>query len=75
MLLAKGRPFAAERITLRLFDIPGGSRIEMAEVPIGGHSTGRPAALRSPRYVRGTANVHNASSPWQNGAQSPNELR
>jgi hypothetical protein len=35
VLLAKGRPFAAARITLRLFDTPTGSRIEMAEVPIG----------------------------------------
>ena len=36
VLLAKGRPFAAARITLRLFDTPNGSGIEMAEVPIGG---------------------------------------
>jgi len=36
VLLAKGRPFAAARITLRLFDTPDGSGIEMAEVPIGG---------------------------------------
>ena len=36
VLLAKGRPFAAARITLRLFDTPNGSGIEMAEVPVGG---------------------------------------
>jgi hypothetical protein len=36
VLLAKGRPFAAARITLRLFDTPTGSGIEMAEVPMGG---------------------------------------
>jgi len=36
VLLAKGRPLAAARITLRLFDTPTGSGIEMAEVPAGG---------------------------------------
>jgi hypothetical protein len=36
VLLAKGRPIGAARITLRLFDTPNGSRIDMAEVPIGG---------------------------------------
>jgi hypothetical protein len=36
VLLAKGRPFGAARITLRLFDTATGSRIEMAEVPVGG---------------------------------------
>ena len=36
VLLARGRPFGGARITLRLFDIPGGCRIEMAEVPVGG---------------------------------------
>jgi hypothetical protein len=36
VLLAKGRPFGGARITLRLHDIPGGCRIEMAEVPLGG---------------------------------------
>jgi hypothetical protein len=35
-LLAKGRPFASARITLRLFDTPKGSCIEMVEVPTGG---------------------------------------
>jgi hypothetical protein len=35
VLLAKGRPAAKARITLRLFDIDGGCRIEMAEVPVG----------------------------------------
>jgi uncharacterized protein YndB with AHSA1/START domain len=36
VLLAKGRPFAKARITLRLFDIDGGGcRIEMAELPVG----------------------------------------
>lgn len=35
VLLAKGRPFGKARITLRLFDIDGGCRIKMAEVPIG----------------------------------------
>jgi hypothetical protein len=35
VLLAKGRPFGKARITLRLFDIDGGCRIEMAEVPVG----------------------------------------
>ena len=34
VLIAKGRPFGAARITLRLFDIDGGCRIEMSEVPI-----------------------------------------
>ena len=33
VMLAKGRPFGAARITMRLFDIDGGCRIEMAEVP------------------------------------------
>ena len=36
VLLAKGRPFGAARIALRLFDTPNGSRVEMAEVPVGG---------------------------------------
>lgn len=35
VLLAKGRPFGKARITLRLFDIGTGCRIEMAEVPVG----------------------------------------
>ena len=35
VLLAKGRPLGKARITLRLFDIDGGCRIEMAEVPVG----------------------------------------
>src|SRR3978361_501592 len=33
-LIAKGRPIGAARITLRLFDIDGGCRIEMSEIPI-----------------------------------------
>jgi hypothetical protein len=36
VLLAKSRPFGGARIVLRLFDIEGGCRIEMAEVPVGG---------------------------------------
>jgi len=36
VLLAKGRPFGGARITLRLSDTHNGSRIEMAEVPVGG---------------------------------------
>ena len=36
VLLAKGRPFGAARITLRLKDIDNGCRIEMSEVPVGG---------------------------------------
>jgi hypothetical protein len=36
VMLAKGRPFGAARITLRLFDIEDGCRIEMAEVPVSG---------------------------------------
>jgi hypothetical protein len=35
VLLAKGRPFGKARITLRLFDIEAGCRVEMAEVPVG----------------------------------------
>lgn len=35
VLLAKGRPLGKARITLELFDIDGGCRIEMAEVPVG----------------------------------------
>lgn len=35
VLLAKTRPFGKARITLRLSDIEGGCRIEMAEVPVG----------------------------------------
>jgi hypothetical protein len=34
VLLAKGRPFGAARITLRLSDLPTGCRIEMSEVPV-----------------------------------------
>ena len=34
VLLAKGRPLARARITLRLFEIDGGCRIEMSEVPV-----------------------------------------
>ena len=36
VLLAKGRPLGGARITLRLFDAENGSRVEMAEVPVGG---------------------------------------
>jgi hypothetical protein len=36
VLLAKGRPLGAARITLRLSDIDGGCRIDMSEVPVGG---------------------------------------
>lgn len=36
VLRAKGRPFGGALITLRLHDTDGGSRVEMAEVPIGG---------------------------------------
>ena len=36
ILLAKGRPLGGARIVLRLYDIPHGCRIEMAEVPVGG---------------------------------------
>ena len=35
VLQAKGRPLGKARITLRLFDVGGGCRIEMAEVPVG----------------------------------------
>jgi hypothetical protein len=34
VLAAKGGPFGAARVTLRLFDIGSGCRIEMSEVPI-----------------------------------------
>lgn len=36
VLLAKVRPFGGARITLRLTDIHNGTRVEMAEVPVGG---------------------------------------
>ncbi|HYO02184.1 MAG TPA: SRPBCC family protein [Mycobacterium sp.] len=36
VLIAKGRPFGAARITLRLSDIDTGCRIEMSEIPVGG---------------------------------------
>ncbi|MBN3510144.1 SRPBCC family protein [Mycolicibacterium septicum] len=36
VLLAKARPFGLARIALRLSDTSSGSRIEMAEVPVGG---------------------------------------
>lgn len=36
VLHAKGRPFGAAQIVLRLSDTATGSRIEMAEVPVGG---------------------------------------
>src|SRR3954453_16057462 len=35
VLRAKGRPLGAAQITLRLFDIGDGCRIEMAEIPVG----------------------------------------
>ena len=73
VLLAKGRPFAAAPITLRLFDTPNGSGIEMAEVPMGVRSTGCHAASHSPRHIRGTVNARSAWSPWRNAAKSPNE--
>jgi hypothetical protein len=34
VLIAKGRPFGAARVTLQLTDIDGGCRIDMSEVPI-----------------------------------------
>lgn len=36
VLLARVRPFGGARITLRLVDVHDGTRIEMAEVPVGG---------------------------------------
>lgn len=36
VLRAKGRPFGGALITLRLHDTDNGSRVEMAEVPVGG---------------------------------------
>lgn len=36
VLLAKTRPFGMARIVLRLADTPTGTRVEMAEVPVGG---------------------------------------
>lgn len=33
VLVAKGWPFGAARVSLRLFDIDGGCRVEMSEVP------------------------------------------
>lgn len=36
VLLAKGRPLGAARITLRLSDSDDGCLVEMAEVPLGG---------------------------------------
>jgi hypothetical protein len=36
VLLAKTRPFGGARITLRLSDTENGSRVEMAEVSVGG---------------------------------------
>ncbi|BDX35072.1 polyketide cyclase [Mycobacterium antarcticum] len=36
VLIAKGRPVGAARITLRLTDTDTGCRIEMSEVPVGG---------------------------------------
>jgi uncharacterized protein YndB with AHSA1/START domain len=36
VLLAKMRPFAVARVTMRLADIPGGCRVAMTEVAISG---------------------------------------
>ncbi|KUH97681.1 polyketide cyclase [Mycolicibacterium acapulense] len=45
VLHAKGRPFGGARITLRLYDIPDGCRVEMTEVPVSGPAAVMPSKL------------------------------
>ena len=73
VLLAKGRPFGGARITMRLFDIENGSRVEMAEVPVGGPLSWVPRRWHWLRHIPGTANARRGWWPWPSGAQSRNE--
>ncbi|MCW2651705.1 MAG: Polyketide cyclase / dehydrase and lipid transport [Mycobacterium sp.] len=60
VLLAKGRPFGAARITLRLSDIDSGCRIEMSEVPVGG-----PLKWLPKRAALATAWPRNRECTWR----------
>ena len=60
VLLARTRPFGQARITLRLYDTADGSRIEMAEVPVGG-----PLNLIPRRLALAAAFPRNRECTWR----------
>ncbi|MGV0793559.1 SRPBCC family protein [Mycolicibacterium sp. XJ1819] len=60
VLHARGRPFGGARITMRLHDIDGGCRIEMAEVPVGG-----PLNLFPRRIALAAAFPRNRECTWR----------
>lgn len=60
VLLARTRPFGAAQITLRLYDTADGSRIEMAEVPLGG-----PLHLIPRRLALAAALPRNRECTWR----------
>lgn len=60
VLLAEGRPLGAARITLRLYDIEGGCRIEMSEVPVRG-----PMSLVPRRVALAAAWPRNRECTWR----------
>ena len=68
VLLAKGRPFGAARIKLRLNHIANGCRIEMSEVPVSRPLKWLPAG---PRWPQHGLEIENAPGGWRrlpNGA-------
>ena len=73
VLLAKGRPLGKARITLRLFDIENGCRIEMAEVPVGA-----PMGWVPNRLALAAAVPRNRECTWRLAAlaerRSPNDV-
>jgi hypothetical protein len=60
VLLAKLRPLGTARITMRLFDIDEGCRIEMSEVPMGG-----PMGLVPKRVALAAAWPRNRECTWR----------
>ena len=61
VLLAKGRPFGAARITLRLNAVAEGCRIEMSEVPVSRPLNGCPAG---PHWPQRGLEIENAPGGW-----------
>jgi NADPH-dependent 2,4-dienoyl-CoA reductase/sulfur reductase-like enzyme len=61
VLVAKGRPFGAARITLRLNAVAEGCRIEMSEVPVSRPWKWLPAG---PHWPRRGLEIENAPGGW-----------
>jgi hypothetical protein len=67
VLLAKGRPFGKARITLRLFDIHDGCRIELAEIPVGAPMGWVPKRAALPLPSPATGSARRDSPPLPSG--------